>query len=84
VREESEPTDDLLVDVQVLRPLQRVQGFVVVPVFDFDFGDFVDGAGDCPFVGVEFDSLFVADDGVVGLFWVGRGVLSLLKMRPLK
>jgi hypothetical protein len=58
--------DDSLVDIQILCPFQRIEGLVIIPIFYFDLGDFVDGARDCPFVGVVLDCLFVADDGVVG------------------
>lgn len=68
IDEDPEFLHNLLVDVQVLCPFQGEESLVVVSVLNLDLRDLIDGSGDCPFVGVVLDGLFIANDGVVGLF----------------
>jgi hypothetical protein len=68
IDEDLELLDDLLVDIEILCALQSIERLVIIPILYFDLGDFVDGPSDSTLVGVELDGLFIADDGIVGLF----------------
>ena len=57
---------DSLIDIQILRPFQRIQCLVVVSIFYLYLGDLVDGASDCPLVCVVLDCLFITNDRVIG------------------
>lgn len=60
--------DNLLINIQILRPFKCKQSLIVISIFNFDFGDFIDSSGNRPLIGIVFDRLLVAYDGIVGLF----------------
>lgn len=68
INEDFEPLDYLLVDIHELSSFEGEESFIVISVFNFDFGDFIDGPSYSSFISIMLDCLFIADDGIVGLF----------------
>lgn len=57
--------DNLLIDIEILCPFKSKQCLIVVSIFNFDFGDFIDSSRNRPLIRIMFYGLLVAYNGVV-------------------